>query len=111
MTKITTHVLDISLGKPAAQVTIILESIGEHKTALAEAQTNADGRVAPSLYEGNLAPGLYVIKFSLAAYFARSQRTSIYPFVTVHFMLDNPHQHFHLPLLISPAGYSTYRGS
>lgn len=112
MTKITTHVLDISLGKPAANVKIVLEAQKGFKKIVAEGITNTDGRICPSLYDAEpLASGLYSLSFSLENYFASSQRVSLYPFVTVHFMLEHPDQHFHLPLLISPGGYSTYRGS
>ncbi len=114
MTKITTHVLDISLGKPAANIKIVLEALSPQssKKIISEGLTNTDGRITPSLYEGKvLNPGLYGISFSLANYFASSNRASLYPFVTVHFMLEHPEEHFHLPLLISPGGYSTYRGS
>lgn len=111
MTKITTHVLDIALGKPAANIPITLHSLSEPATIIAEGLTNSDGRVSPCLYEGALARGLYSITFALANYFANAHQGSLYPFVTVHFVIDDIHQHFHLPLLVSPGGYSTYRGS
>lgn len=113
MTKITTHVLDISLGKPAAHVDVVLEGLASGAPEfIAKNRTSLCGRVQPSLYEGPPLPtGLYVISFALKEYFAQLETTTLYPLVTVHFELVNPHEHFHLPLLISPGGYSTYRGS
>ncbi len=113
MTKITTHVLDISLGRPAANIPIVLNGLEGDKTRfMAEGLTNEDGRISPSLYDGaNLKHGLYSVTFSLTNYFLSTKRTSLYPFVTVYFKIENDNANFHLPLLISPGGYSTYRGS
>lgn len=109
---ITTHVLDVALGKPAAGVPVKLaRSEGEAFVALAEGTTNDDGRVTDLLAPGTLVAGTYRISFALSPYFEASGRTSFYPHVDIVFSVVRPEEHFHVPLLLSPFGYSTYRGS
>ena len=105
MTTLSTHVLDTSLGRPAAGVLITLTRDGE---ALAEATTDADGRAAD--LGGALAPGTYSLRFDSGGYFAERGTDGFYPEVLVTFTISGA-GHVHVPLLLSPYGYSTYRGS
>lgn len=109
MSRISTHVLDTVLGKPAAGVAVRLEKkAGDTWQSLASGETNTDGRCA------DLAPaapaGLYRLTFATGAYLARDNRTGIYPEISVTFACDGE-AHYHLPLLLSDNGYTTYRGS
>ncbi|KAI0318994.1 hypothetical protein OF83DRAFT_1055792, partial [Amylostereum chailletii] len=129
---ITCHVLDSSLGKPAAGVKIQLQEYHSPSfeggavvwEPLAAGETNADGRCMDLLPPQNsveagenhtqLKPGgLYKIVFKTKAYFEHSQRQSFYPWVEarIPFQVLNPEEHYHIPLLISPYSYTTYRGS
>lgn len=101
---ITTHILDTSKGKPAVGVAVVLEfSEGTAWKAMGKGQTNADGRVEDLLKPGiKLATGTYRLVF---------ETKSFYPHVTIEFKVDSPSEHYHIPLLLSPYGYSTYRGS
>jgi 5-hydroxyisourate hydrolase len=111
MTTLSTHVLDTMHGRPAVGLAIVLTSPdGE----LGRSTTNADGR-CPGLATDALAPGRYALRFSVAAYF-RAQGVTLPepPFldeVTVDFGVSADGGHYHVPLLVSPYGYSTYRGS
>ncbi len=111
--KITTHVLDTSLGRPAANVSIVLErheSDGWRK--LGAGATDADGRLKTLLADGHhLSPGLYRLTFDTRSYFSLSGRTTFFPSVSISFEVSNSSDHHHVPLLLSPFGYSTYRGS
>jgi len=114
MSTISTHILDTSLGRPAAGVRISLETLnaGEGWSPLAEAVTDDDGRVkAFVLSEPQLRAGTYRLVFSVAQYFESLNQPSFYPEVTVNFLIEGGAEHYHVPLLISPYGYSTYRGS
>lgn len=114
MALISTHILDISLGRPAAQVGVILESLHNENEPilLAEVFTNDDGRVMSfPLKDSALVHGNYRLTFDIKSYFDRTGRSSIFPQVTVNFTTDKSRENYHLPLLISPFGYSTYRGS
>ena len=113
MSPITTHVLDIAKGSPAENVQIQLESwIKSEWQLLGRGSTNADGRLTNLLEPGSLAKGNYRISFDVEKYF-RSQniQSFFYPVVRIEFEILNPEQHYHVPLLLSPFGYSTYRGS
>jgi 5-hydroxyisourate hydrolase len=113
MSTISTHVLDTSRGRPAAGVSIALEVLnaGEGWSRLAEAETDADGRVTQfGLSESQLIPGTYRLVFGVAKYFESLQQQSFYPVVVVTFLIK-AHEHYHVPVLLSPFGYSTYRGS
>jgi len=110
MNAITTHVLDLTSGLPAAGVTVRLERAeGERWTEQGHATTDSDGRVRDAL--GPLvATGRYRLSFATGAYFAARGVKSFHPEVVVVFEIDEL-KHHHVPLLLSPFGYSTYRGS
>ncbi|MGB0102084.1 MAG: hydroxyisourate hydrolase [Nocardioides sp.] len=107
MATLSTHVLDTSRGLPASGVRVALES--DAGSALGEGVTDADGRVS-AIGPDVLAPGAYTLRFDTGAYFTRVGAAAFYPEVAVSFVVDAD-QHFHVPLLLSPFGYSTYRGS
>jgi 2-oxo-4-hydroxy-4-carboxy-5-ureidoimidazoline decarboxylase len=115
--RLSTHVLDNVLGKPAAGVRVALFEIGKSATGLlAETATNQDGRTdGPLLSGAPLRIGTYELRFSAGAYFkAKGIATADPPFldeVPVRFSIAEPEGHYHVPLLISPWSYSTYRGS
>lgn len=109
MSTISTHVLDTSLGRPASGVTVRLERDGE---VLATKVTDADGRIRAFTDEaGDLPAGSYALLFSVGEYFAAAQRESLYDRITISFTVSSGAEHYHIPLLLSPFGYSTYRGS
>ncbi len=110
---ITTHVLDTARGKPAAGVAVQL-SVTEGGTfrLIGRGATDADGRCKTLLADaGPLAPGVYRLTFEVGAYFAALSVESFYPHVNIHFEVKPGGGHYHVPLLLSPWGYSTYRGS
>lgn len=114
MPSISTHILDISLGKPATDVRVILESLIDplKPTLLADKTTNNDGRILPSLYNtSELTPGIYRLSYSINEYFMLTKRPCFYPSIIIYFSLTKPEENHHIPLLVSPFGYSTYRGS
>jgi 5-hydroxyisourate hydrolase len=115
MSPITTHILDLAHGRPAPGVAVILEqrAAGDDLwTELARGRTNADGRLTDLLPDdAGLAPGVYRLRFDTGAYFAAAGVAGFYPEVAVMVHIDDPAGHYHLPLLLSPFGYSTYRGS
>ncbi len=113
MSGITTHVLDTSRGRPAEGVpaTLELESAGGWKL-IGKGVTNADGRITDLVAkDSDLSAGGYRLIFDTGKYFADQQTQSFYPQVTVVFRVEDASQHYHVPLLLSPFGYSTYRGS
>jgi 5-hydroxyisourate hydrolase len=105
---ITTHVLDTSIGRPAAGVPVVL-SRGERE--IGRGVTNSDGRVTDLIAPGMLELGTYTIAFETGAYFAREERACFYPRVEITFEISALGEHYHVPLLLNPYGYSTYRGS
>jgi 5-hydroxyisourate hydrolase len=114
MSRLTTHVLDTSRGKPASGIAVIIERAQGANSwqEVARGVTNSDGRVsefAPPI--PSLEVSVYRIRFSTGAYFAALGLRAFYPVVEVSFQIDDPSQHYHVPLLLSPFGYSTYRGS
>jgi hydroxyisourate hydrolase len=113
MSGITTHVLDTSLGRPASGVAVRLERReGSAWIELGRGGTDADGRCRNLLPEGTtLQPAVYRLSFDSAAYFGARGVPTFYPEVGVVFEVREPAQHHHVPLLLSPFGYSTYRGS
>jgi 5-hydroxyisourate hydrolase len=117
MARLSTHVLDTSRGLPASGVVIELHTVEpDRRTRIATAVTNADGRTdAPLLSGDRIEPGIYELTFHAADYFRHSGvATSTPPFlgeVVVRFGISDPGGHYHVPLLLSPYGYSTYRGS
>ncbi|GAB3111948.1 hydroxyisourate hydrolase [Aestuariicella hydrocarbonica] len=112
MSQITTHVLDTSLGTPAEGIDITLAQLrGDDWFTLGTGTTNSDGRLPGLCPEGPLPAGTYRMHFATAVYFQRQGCAVFYPYVDVVFCLDDSGQHYHVPLLLSPFGYSTYRGS
>ncbi len=108
---ISTHVLDLASGAPAAGVGVTLERAeGEQWTAQGRATTDADGRVRDA-FAPLTAAGRYRLTFATGAYFAARGAASFHPQVVVVFEVRDAGQHHHVPLLLSPFGYSTYRGS
>jgi 5-hydroxyisourate hydrolase len=104
---VSTHVLDTSLGKPAEGVKVTLERGAD---ILATGVTNSDGRV-PGFPDGDtLEAGVYRLRFLVAEYFALDRRETFYSEITVNFRVAEK-GHYHVPLLLSPFGYTTYRGS
>ena len=110
---ISTHILDTALGRPAAGVAATLaRSGGGDWTTVNEAATDADGRCKYLLPEGQaLEAGFYRIHFATAPYFAAQGVKGLYPHVEIVFEVVDPKQHFHIPLLLTANGYTTYRGS
>jgi len=104
MSHVTTHVLDSALGRPAAGVPVQLSG---PDGLIASSQTNADGRVT-DLGPAELSPGVYSLTFDTGLYFGETP--NFYPRVCIDFTISDA-SHYHVPLLLSPFGYSTYRGS
>jgi 5-hydroxyisourate hydrolase len=113
MGAITTHILDVSQGRPAADVRVLLERLdGDTPHRLGEGRTDSDGRQRTLVREGTtLERGVYRLTFAIGEYFAAMHVETLYPSVQVTFEVKDAGQHYHVPLLISPFGYSTYRGS
>jgi len=113
MSAITTHVLDTARGRPAAGVPITLEiDDGGSWRRLGHGVTDGDGRLRDLLPGGQrVAAAVYRLTFDTAAYFAAIGVDGFYPVVQVVFHLSRPDEHHHVPLLLSPFGFSTYRGS
>jgi len=114
--RLTTHVLDTSQGRPAAGLQVELVRVhGDHTHRLALVTTNSDGRCDRPLLEGtHLQAGAYELRFDVGGYFSAQGMASERPFlgvVPVRFEVSEPETHYHVPLLVSPYGYSTYRGS
>ncbi len=112
LSQLTTHVLDTTLGKPAQEMTIRLKHFVDNGWfTLAQGVTNADGRVGDLLpSEKNVLPGNYKMVFETLRYFKANNTTGLYPVVEICFTVSDD-AHYHIPLLLNPFGYSTYRGS
>jgi len=113
MSGITCHVLDTSLGRPAAGILVRLErrAAGQAWQSLGQALTNSDGRVLGFDPPLSPEPGEHRVSFDTATYFTRLGQPIFYPRVEVTFQVSAADEHYHIPLLLSPYGYSTYRGS
>lgn len=110
MSAVTTHVLDTGLGRPAAGVPVRLVQVSpDGPQQLGESMTDADGRV-PELGPEELEPGTYQLVFDIAVYAAVTDQRCFFPEVTLTFLVADA-SHHHVPLLLSPFAYSTYRGS
>ena len=112
MSQITTHILDTSIGKPAVGITITLY-VGENDewTEIARGKTNEDGRIADILDDKvKLIEGIYKLRFETKDYFDKNRIPTFYPYVEIIFEI-NSEEHYHIPLLLNPFGYTTYRGS
>jgi 5-hydroxyisourate hydrolase len=114
MTRISTHVLDMNRGTPAQHVPVRLQrqlNSGEW-TLLTKSHTDADGRCAQLLPQNtSLEPGIYKLAFDVASYQTNNHIETLYPVIEITFRVPEGESHFHLPLLLSPHGYTTYRGS
>ena len=108
MSAITTHVLDTARGVPAAGMAITLER-GPDWDEVGSGRTGDHGRLAE--LGSPEAPGAYRLRFDTGAYFEAAGTRAFFPEVTVQFTVERPDEHYHVPLLLSPFGYSTYRGS
>lgn len=114
MSRITTHVLDTARGRPAAGMAVVLDYRDDRGdwAELARATTNADGRIPDLLADDAvLRPGTYRLRFATGTYFLSLGLRGFYPEVHVMVSIEDPAAHYHIPLLLSPYGYSTYRGS
>ena len=112
MSAITTHILDTSRGRPASAVPIRLEIVeAQGVRELGQGKTDDDGRLKDLLGDAELVAGRYRIIFDTGAYFAACGVEGFYPEVTIDFEVRDGTQHYHVPLLLNPFGYSTYRGS
>ena len=112
MSSISTHVLDTALGRPAANVPVQLErNVDGVWFALGRGVTDADGRHRGLMAGAPLEVGLYRISFDVAAYHSAVGVDGFFPRATIEFLVRDAHMHHHVPLLLSPFGYSTYRGS
>ncbi|XP_071126910.1 5-hydroxyisourate hydrolase-like isoform X1 [Mytilus galloprovincialis] len=109
---LTTHILDTARGKPAGTVPMVLsiqEQNGDWKQ-LETGTTSIDGR-GGFLTQSTFRPAVYKLYFDTGAYFKKNNLKGFYPYVEVVFQIEDEKQHYHVPLLLSPYGYSTYRGS
>ena len=113
MSPITTHVLDTSLGQPAQGLKITLSQRSPQGgwEELASGVTNDDGRITDLLKPGQLTNGVYQMFFDTGGYHLKLGVEGFYPEAVITFEVKNLGQHYHIPLLLSPYGYSTYRGS
>jgi 5-hydroxyisourate hydrolase len=116
MGRLTTHVLDTANGRPGAGIAIELYRLGPSRERLASAVTNSDGRCDRPLLEGDaLSTGVYELVFHAGAYFAGRGQGGPAPLfldhVVIRFGIADANEHYHVPLLISPFSYTTYRGS
>ena len=115
MGRLTTHILDTANGKPAAGVSLRLYALGDERLEIAATATNDDGRTDAALLEGSaMQTGSYEIEFDVGPYFADQGNVSADPAfldtVVIRFSVRSD-EHYHVPLLVSPWSYSTYRGS
>jgi len=114
MSRLSTHILDTSLGRPAVGVAVVLEIAASAGAwiEISRGITDADGRVKDLLPDDEpIVPGDYRLRFATADYFRKLGQIAFYPEVVVHVRLDGSANRYHLPLLLNPFGYSTYRGS
>ncbi len=112
MSPITTHILDIASGRPAADVAVSLERYQDGSwVAVGRGATNGDGRCTGLMEPGTLCRGVYRIEFDTGGYFKQRSENTFYPEVKIVFEVVAEDEHYHVPLLLSPYGYSTYRGS
>jgi 5-hydroxyisourate hydrolase len=113
MNTISTHVLDTSLGVPAQGVPLYLERMEDDAwRRIGGGVTNEDGRVRDLLADGaRLEMGRYRMSFETGVYYGELEKPTLYPVVRIVFDVVGVQEHYHIPLLLSPFGYSTYRGS
>ncbi|HEU0015512.1 MAG TPA: hydroxyisourate hydrolase [Longimicrobium sp.] len=113
MSGITTHVLDTARGRPAGGIHVTLERVHDARASpVGRGFTDADGRLRTLVPEGReIERGTYRLTFDTGSYFRGQGLGSFYPSVSILFEITDTGQHYHVPLLLSPFGYSTYRGS
>jgi 5-hydroxyisourate hydrolase len=113
MSPITTHVLDTARGRPASGLPVRLEARAEtgRWRTVGRGVTDGNGRIGDLLPDTGLRRGLYRLTFDTAAYFKALRLRCFHPTVVVEFEVGDPSQHYHVPLLLSPFGYTTYRGT
>lgn len=115
MQNLSTHILDTTRGRPAAEVPVTLyqRTTSQSWTKISTGITDGDGRFRSFFAEGQpgLERGVYKLYFDVGLYFRSRSVESLYPFVEIVFTVADPTQHYHIPLLLNPFGYSTYRGS
>lgn len=111
--KLSTHVLDLTVGRPAGGMEIELWSLTEEAKQLKVVVTNADGRTdGPLLAAEQMVPGNYQLVFKIAEYFsAQGQDCPFFTYAAIFFRITDPNASYHVPLLVTPWSYSTYRGS
>jgi 5-hydroxyisourate hydrolase len=109
---LTSHVLDTASGRPAQRLAVTVDRLdGEAWHRVASGQTNDDGRVPGLLTQEAFVAGTWRVRFETGPYLQANHGSAFYPHVEVVFTVDAPGEHYHIPLLLSPFGYSTYRGS
>ena len=112
MSQITTHILDTSKGRPAQEIEVSLFFNENNDWRLiSSGRTNQDGRIGDWLADEPLPAGQYRLHFAVQEYFERTGQESFYPHVEIVFKVSAGGEHYHVPLLLNPFGYSTYRGS
>jgi 5-hydroxyisourate hydrolase len=114
MSTLSTHVLDTARGRPAAGIHVTLARVHDDGSLapFGTGVTDGDGRVRDLTVAGQaLSPGVYQLRFATGPYLASTENAAFYPSVTVDFLVEEGGSHYHIPLLLSPFGYSTYRGS
>jgi 5-hydroxyisourate hydrolase len=116
MSSISSHVLDTTLGRPAQKIRVRLQRLelvdgAQRWTTLAEALTDENGRIARFEAESPLAAGTYRVCFDTRTYLEADGRPVFYPQIDIVLAVEGGEEHYHVPLLLSPFGYSTYRGS
>lgn len=108
---ITTHVLDTAGGTPGRGIEVVLERMEDGAwMKVANGVTNDDGRISDWM-EGQATPGMYRATFRVASFYERHAQAPFYSDIPIVFHLHDPESHYHIPLLLSPFGYTTYRGS
>jgi 5-hydroxyisourate hydrolase len=107
VSSLSTHVLDTALGQPAAGIRVTLSRSGQQ---IGGGVTDADGRIKDLQDGSSLTPGPYLLTFAVGPYFAAAKRDTFYDMIAIEFRVGAD-AHYHVPLLLSPFGYSTYRGS
>jgi len=109
---ITTHVLDTASGRPAAGIAVTLEiQAGAGWNPVGRGTTDADGRAGNLIADGKIIAATYRLRFDTEAYFHAQKSRTFYPFVEISFAVTNADERYHVPLLLGPYGYTTYRGS
>lgn len=107
---ITTHILNLDTGKPAANIRVILYCV-DTNAPVASALTDVDGRIMQWDDAFELCEGVYLLHFAIGDWYSEQGRSSFYPEIRISFQVVNLSEHYHVPLLLNAYGYSTYRGS